>query len=107
VINSEIIERLRCFARIEEVGRRQRKLGESGRGVEDAHDALGLRVGQWLQQHCLDDAVDRASSANAESQRQDGDENEARARSKRTKCIANVMTDGVHRVSFSFRYRRP
>ena len=45
-------------------------MGIVGAVEEDAHEAVGIRIGKRPQQHAVDDAEDRAIGADAERQRQ-------------------------------------
>jgi hypothetical protein len=61
-----------------EVSRRQRHVDESRVLREDAHERVGVRVGQRFQQHAADNAVDGGVASNGQAERQDDDGRERR-----------------------------
>ena len=56
-----------------------------------AHELVGMRIGERTEEHAVDDAEDGAAGADAERQRQDGHDREARG--------PGELTDGVARVA--------
>ena len=66
-----------CRERVE-VCRRQRHVGEARMLREDAHERVGVGVGQRFQQHAADDAVDGGVASDRQAERQDDDGRERR-----------------------------
>ena len=67
--------------------------------VHDAHQAIGLRKRQRLEQHAVDDAEDRGVGADAERQRDDRGEREGRRGAKLSRGVADVVPEVVHDVA--------
>jgi hypothetical protein len=57
---------------------------------------IGACVGKRIDQDAVDDAEDGARRADAEGQREDGGEREARAAAEFTRGIAKIGDDGAH-----------
>ena len=75
---------------VEKRGRGDREAAELLQDLVHAHERVGLRVGERTQQHAVDDAEDRAAGADAERQRQDGDDREARSPRQLAQRVAGV-----------------
>ena len=100
-IQSDVLEHTALFAVHEVVGRRHVHIGEvhSWRRVPDAHQLLGVRVGQRLDQHAVEHAENGAGRADAGAEREHGYERESR-RSYQTAHDLPERSDG-------FRHRDP
>jgi len=59
--------------------------------VEHAHKAIGIMEGKRLQQHRVDDREDREIGADAERERQHGDDHEQRRSRQRPHGVADVL----------------
>ena len=82
-----------------------------GRGVlDDAHQPIGIRERQRLQQDRVDHAVDRRGRADADRERQDGGDGEAaaaRQRSHRIRDISSTLSKLIRTSARSWDRRVP
>ena len=78
--------------------RRQRELvvAEARRGTANRDEAIGVGVGERLQQHAVDDAEDRGDGAEAERQRERGDDQETRLFQQQAASVADIVNERVH-----------
>ena len=69
--------------------------------VADLHVGDALDVGVWrrVEQHVLNDAEDRGRAADAQGQRQDGDERESRAPDEAAEAITDVLPHVLQHVT--------
>ena len=58
--------------------------------LKQPDDPIGIRVGKRPQQHAVDDAEDRRGGADAEAEREDGDEGEALGPDEHADAVAQV-----------------
>ena len=79
-IRANLGVRPRPLAQLEVLRRRDPELvePEAGELARDHHELAGLRVGERFEDDAVDDAEDRAIGADAQRERQDGEECEAR-----------------------------
>ena len=63
--------------------------------LPDDREPIGIAVRQRLQQQRVDDAEDRGVRADAERQRGDGDEAEARRAQQQPRAVAKVLKQDV------------
>src|SRR5207245_4568458 len=89
---------------IEVVGRRDPAPGVLGNGAIDALQLAGVGIGQRAQQHFIDDAERRRVGADAESERHDGNEDEAGRATQRPEGESKIVHGIQLRRPFS-RYR--
>ena len=89
-------ERGRLFAPVEKGRRRDRESAVLRHDLEQANEAIRLRIRQRPQKHAVHDAEDRAGGADPESQREDGDDREAGGLSELSNRVARIAQD-VHR----------
>ena len=59
---------------------------------------VGIRVRQWPEQCCVDNAEDRGVRAHAQGKRADGSEREARTLTQTTEREPNVLTHLIDRA---------
>jgi hypothetical protein len=59
--------------------------------LPDSHQGVRISEGQWPQHHGVDHAEDRGIGADAEGQRQGGDEGEARALPERSRGVPDIL----------------
>ena len=81
---------------VEEVQRRDAVALASRRLLHDADDAIGVRVGERLEQHRIHEAEDRRIGADADGQRQDGDGREPRALTECAHRVTDIPEQGRH-----------
>jgi hypothetical protein len=101
----EPAERMRLLAPVEEIRRRDGEHAVFRHDLTHAHQSIRLRVRQRVQQHAVDDAEHGSAGADAERDRQDRDEREARRRNElsyRVSHVANEM-QGHHDAPLPFR----
>src|SRR4029453_8488038 len=77
-ISGEPEKRVIVTLKVEEVGWRQRALDLWGARRPVRYDLRRLRVGERPQENSIDDAEDRGVGADAQREREDGDDGEAR-----------------------------
>jgi hypothetical protein len=78
-------------------GERKAVVPEPRSRARDGDEPLGGWMGEWLQQHAVDDAEDRRHRANPERERQRGNDEESRLLAKHAERLADVLDGGVHR----------
>ena len=96
--HGEADELRRARSIVDEVHRRAR-VAVSLLRVHDAHEAIGLRKRQRLEQHAVHDAEDRGVGADAERERDDRGERERRCGAKLSHRVADVVPEVVHDVA--------
>ena len=81
-----VLDRRRLRLAVDVVGNRHARLRQAHQriGVPDEHQPVGVRVRQRPQQHLVEQAENRGVGADAERQRQDGDQREDRLLAERT-----------------------
>ena len=79
---------------VEEVQRRDAVALALRRLLEHADDALGLVVGQRLQQNPVHEAENGDIGADADGQRQDGDDRKSPAVLQRASGVAQILAEG-------------
>ena len=97
-MHREADEVRRARAIVDEVHRRA-GVAVSLLRVHDAHEAVGLRKRQRLEQHAVHDAEDRRVGADAERERDDRGEREGRRRAELSRGVADVVPEVVHEVA--------
>ena len=60
----------------------------------------GIAIGERAQQHAIDDSKDRGVRANAESEREDRDNREARILQQHPDAIFQIVQEAIHFVPF-------
>ncbi len=96
----EVLERAVLVA-VGEVHRRRHgePLGvDSGRPVPEAHELVGIRIGQRLDQHRVDDAEDRRRCADAEREREHGGRGERGPAVQPAQRPPEVAAEGVEKA---------
>src|SRR3984957_18555374 len=73
---------------------------EHGVAFDDQHDVRGIAVGERAKQHAIDDGEDRGVRANAESEREDGDNRKARILEKHPDAIFQIVQEAIHSGAF-------
>ena len=63
--------------------------------IPHAHQLAGVGVGQWFEQHRVDDAEDRGVGSDAEPESDDGDRGEDRRTAEDTERVAQVGLEVV------------
>ena len=61
-------------------------------------DAMRIAVRKRIEQHVVDHAVHRRAGTDAERERQDGEEGEARLATDASPRILEISNDGPHNV---------
>ena len=84
------------LAPIEKGRRRDRESAVPRHDLEQANEAIRLRIRQRPQKHAVHDAEDRAGGADPERQREDGDDREAGRLSELPNRVTRIAQD-VHR----------
>jgi hypothetical protein len=59
--------------------------------LEHGEELVRTRIGQWFQEHGINDAKNSRVRAHAESQREDGHGGEARVLTQHAECVARVL----------------
>src|SRR5690242_4872109 len=67
--------------------------------LEHEHDAVRVTIGQAAHERAVDDAEHRRRQADADGERDDGDEGEAEVLAERAAAEADVAGEGGHDTS--------
>ena len=89
----DVLEHLGLLLVVEELGRRKiRPADDFSRAVlqDDVDQAIGARVGKWIQHHVAKNAVDDRDRADPEREGQHRDEREAGRSGEAPKCVADI-----------------
>jgi hypothetical protein len=80
---------------VEEVGIGGGVLQGVGCSRVDGHEAVGLRIRQRVQQDTVDDREDGCIDADAQAERRDGDEREARILDQLPERVLQILPHGL------------
>src|SRR5262249_35070880 len=69
---------------------------DGGGVLPDLHEAIGLAVGERLQEDRLDEAEDRRVGADAEGEGDDGDRRRGRGAEEHPQAETKVVEEGLH-----------
>jgi hypothetical protein len=89
-----------------ELGNRERIAVPVGKLAADAHDALGIGIGQWTQQDALNDGKNDCIRANAQGERRYGDGRESGILKEDANRMPRVQQEIPHAMDTGFLNRR-
>ena len=95
-VSGDARQHRRIALHVEIVRGRERGVDALRRRAGDAKDTVGLRVGKRPQHHAINEAEDGGGAADAERERDQRDEREARHASKRSEGVPQVLTEYAH-----------
>jgi len=98
----DLLEDPRVGAHAHEVGCGERRVARAV-GIQHLHHVqpFGVAERQRFQQHAVDDAENGAVGADADAERHDDDERQARRSTERAEGVAKIVKD-VHGVELSY-----